>query len=152
MSPEQAKGREADKRSDIWAFACVLYEMLTGRRAFDGDDMTEVLGAVVRLEPNWEALPSDVPAAGAHAAATLPGQGSPRANRRRLGSRSFILDHHAGLAVADRGLRRCRCHRDRAGIAWRGMAAAGGLIALLAGAGVWLADARRSGATFGDRA
>ena len=61
MSPEQAKGREADKRSDIWAFGCVLYEMLTGRRAFDGEDMTEVLGAVVRLEPNWEALSSDVP-------------------------------------------------------------------------------------------
>ena len=46
MSPEQAKGREADKRSDIWAFGCVLYEMLTGRRAFDGDDITDVLGAV----------------------------------------------------------------------------------------------------------
>ena len=61
MSPEQAKGREADKRSDIWAFGCVLFEMLTGRRAFDGDDMPEVLGAVVRLEPNWEALSSEVP-------------------------------------------------------------------------------------------
>ena len=61
MTPEQAKGREADKRSDMWAFGCVLYEMLTGRRAFDGEDMTDVLGAVVRLEPNWEALPSDVP-------------------------------------------------------------------------------------------
>src|SRR5688572_2930934 len=44
MSPEQAKGRDADKRSDIWAFGCVLYEILTGRRAFDGEDMTEVLG------------------------------------------------------------------------------------------------------------
>jgi serine/threonine protein kinase len=61
VSPEQAKGREADKRSDIWAFGAVLYEMLTGRRAFDGEDMTDVLGAVVRLEPNWEALPPDVP-------------------------------------------------------------------------------------------
>ena len=61
MSPEQAKGREADKRSDIWAFGAVLYEMLTGRRAFDGEDMTDVLGAVVRLDPNWESLPSDVP-------------------------------------------------------------------------------------------
>src|SRR6185436_18846496 len=61
MAPEQAKGREADERSDIWAFGCVLYEMLTGRRAFDGEEMAGVLGAVVRLEPNWEALPSDVP-------------------------------------------------------------------------------------------
>ena len=61
MSPEQAKGREADKRSDIWGFGTVVYEMLTGRRAFDGDDLTEVLGAVVRLEPNWQALPAEVP-------------------------------------------------------------------------------------------
>jgi serine/threonine protein kinase len=53
MAPEQAKGRPADKRSDVWAFGAVLYEMLTGTRAFDGDDMTNVLGAVVRLEPDW---------------------------------------------------------------------------------------------------
>ena len=58
MAPEQAKGREADKRSDIWAFGCVLYEMLAGRRPFDGEDTTDVLGAVVRLEPTWEASPS----------------------------------------------------------------------------------------------
>ena len=62
MSPEQAKGRAVDKRSDVWAFGVVLYEMLTGQRAFDGEDMTEVLGAVVRLEPNCDALPPDVPA------------------------------------------------------------------------------------------
>jgi serine/threonine-protein kinase len=60
MSPEQAKGRDADKRSDIWAFGCVVYEMLTGQRAFDGEDMTDVLGAVVRLEPKWEAFPADL--------------------------------------------------------------------------------------------
>jgi hypothetical protein len=61
MSPEQAKGREADKRSDVWAFGCVLFEILTGRRAFDGDDVVDVLGAVARLEPNWQTLPGDVP-------------------------------------------------------------------------------------------
>jgi serine/threonine protein kinase len=63
MAPEQTKGRDADKRSDIWAFVCVFYEMLTGRRTFDGEDMTDVLGAVVRLEPTWVAFPADVPPA-----------------------------------------------------------------------------------------
>src|SRR5436305_1320366 len=57
MAPEQAKGRPADKRSDIWAFGCVLFEMLTGTRAFDGEDIVDVLGAVARLDPNWGALP-----------------------------------------------------------------------------------------------
>lgn len=63
MSPEQAKGRPADKRSDIWAFGCVLYEMLSGRRAFPGDDVTETLAAVIKTEPDWAALPHGVPAA-----------------------------------------------------------------------------------------
>ena len=61
MSPEQAKGRAADKRSDIWAFGCVLYEMLTGRRAFGGDDVPDTLAAVLRGEPDWSALPSEMP-------------------------------------------------------------------------------------------
>ncbi|MGQ0732344.1 MAG: protein kinase domain-containing protein [Acidobacteriota bacterium] len=60
MAPEQAKGKQVDKRADIWAFGCVLYEMLTSRRAFDGDDITDVLGAVARLEPDWAALPPEV--------------------------------------------------------------------------------------------
>jgi serine/threonine-protein kinase len=63
MSPEQAKGRPADKRSDVWAFACVLYEMLTGRRAFRGDDVSETLAAVLRADPDWTALPEDLPPA-----------------------------------------------------------------------------------------
>jgi serine/threonine-protein kinase len=61
MAPEQAKGRPADKRSDVWAFGCVLYEMLTGKRAFDGEDMTDVIAAIVRGEPDWTAVPSAVP-------------------------------------------------------------------------------------------
>jgi eukaryotic-like serine/threonine-protein kinase len=62
MSPEQARGRIVDKRTDIWAFGCVLFEMLSGKRAFEGEDITETIAAVVRGEPNWDALPKDVPA------------------------------------------------------------------------------------------
>src|SRR5439155_2705473 len=62
MSPEQAKGRAADKRSDVWAFGCVLYEMLTGKRAFEGEDVSDTVAAVLRGEPDWSALPANTPA------------------------------------------------------------------------------------------
>jgi len=61
MSPEQSKGRPSDKRSDIWAFGAVLYEMLTGRRAFEGEDVSETLANVLKTEPDWAALPAAVP-------------------------------------------------------------------------------------------
>ena len=61
MSPEQAKGKTVDKRTDIWAFGCVLFEMLTGKMAFPGDNITEILAAVVRGEPDWAALPAETP-------------------------------------------------------------------------------------------
>ena len=57
MSPEQARGRAADKRSDVWAFGCVLYEMLTGKRAFEGDDVSDALASVLKSDPAWSALP-----------------------------------------------------------------------------------------------
>jgi hypothetical protein len=62
MSPEQAKGRNADKRSDVWAFGCVLYEMLAGKRAFEGEDLSDTLASVIKGEPDWTALPAGVPA------------------------------------------------------------------------------------------
>ena len=58
MSPEQARGKSVDKRSDIWAFGCVLYEMLTGQRPFAGDDVSDTLAAVLRAEPAWKKLPA----------------------------------------------------------------------------------------------
>src|SRR5262245_39257232 len=61
MSPEQAKGRPADKRSDVWAFGCVLFEMLTGRRPFAGEDVAETLAQVLTKEPGWSLLPPETP-------------------------------------------------------------------------------------------
>jgi serine/threonine protein kinase len=60
MSPEQAKGRPADKRSDLWAFGCVVYEMLTGRRPFGGEDIAETLAHILTKEPDWTALPAQL--------------------------------------------------------------------------------------------
>ena len=57
MAPEQAKGKPADKRSDIWAFGCILYEMLTGKRAFEGDDVADTLANVLKIQPEWTRLP-----------------------------------------------------------------------------------------------
>ena len=61
MSPEQARGLPVDKRTDIWAFGCVLFEMLAGRRPFSGDTVTDVLVSIVERQPDWTALPPATP-------------------------------------------------------------------------------------------
>jgi Tol biopolymer transport system component len=63
MAPEQARGKVVDRRADVWAFGCVLYEMLAGRRTFASDDVTDTLTAVLRDPPDWNALPAETPAA-----------------------------------------------------------------------------------------
>jgi serine/threonine-protein kinase len=60
MSPEQAKGRPADKRSDVWAFGCVLYEILTSKPAFAGEDISDTLANILKREPDWTILPSEL--------------------------------------------------------------------------------------------
>jgi serine/threonine-protein kinase len=99
MSPEQAKGRAADKRSDIWAFGCVLYEMVTGKRPFDGEDVGDTLAAVLRGEPDWTALASSVPAA----IRALLQSCLEKDPRKRLGNIStilFLLQHRESLAAS----------------------------------------------------
>ncbi len=62
MSPEQARGKAVDKRTDIWAFGCVLYEMLTARPAFRGETVSDTIAAILEREPDWSALPAQTPA------------------------------------------------------------------------------------------
>ena len=61
MSPEQARGLPLDRRTDIWAFGCVLYEMLAGRRAFSGETISDTIAAILGREPDWTALPPALP-------------------------------------------------------------------------------------------
>jgi serine/threonine protein kinase len=99
MSPEQAKGRAADKRSDVWAFGCVLYEMLSGRRAFDGEDIVDTLGAVTRLDPDWTVLPAGVPLA----IRTLIQRCLAKDRRQRIADMSvvsFVMTEKASLEPA----------------------------------------------------
>jgi eukaryotic-like serine/threonine-protein kinase len=98
MSPEQAKGKPVDKRTDIWAFGCVLYEMLAGRRAFEGEDVSDTLAAILRGEPDWTRLPA-LPAS----VDMLIRRCLERDWRRRIGSMStvrFVLEAPAVLSPA----------------------------------------------------
>ena len=98
MSPEQAKGKPVDKRADIWAFGCVLYEMLAGRRAFEGEDVSETLAAILRGEPDWTRLPA-LPSA----VRTLLRRCVERDWRRRVASMStvrFVLEDPEVLSPA----------------------------------------------------
>ena len=61
MAPEQAKGHTVDRRADVWAFGVVLFEILTGTRAFEGDGIADTLGNVMKVEPNWQRLPASIP-------------------------------------------------------------------------------------------
>ena len=97
MAPEQAKGQRVDKRADVWAFGCVLYEMLSGRRAFGGDDVSDMLASVLKSDPDWRALPADLPPA----IRLLIERLLVKDRRRRVGDLStalFLLNEAAVLA------------------------------------------------------
>jgi serine/threonine protein kinase len=140
MAPEQAKGRAADKRCDVWAFGCVLYEMLTGKRAFDGEDVGDTLAAVLRGEPDWGALPADVPPA----IRTLIQRCLAKDRRQRIADISvaqFVLDDPASVAPATAASGRFATIAPRPPL-WRRIAIPSStwLIGVaMAGAAVWFA-------------
>ncbi len=97
MSPEQAKGRATDKRTDVWAFGCVLYEMLAGKRAFSGENLSDTLANVLKSDPDWSALPSNLPAP----IRTLIEQCLDKDLGGRIpdiSTAQFLLSHHVRLA------------------------------------------------------
>src|SRR5262249_2776995 len=98
MSPEQAKGRAADKRSDVWAFGCVLFEMLTGRRAFEGDDVSDTLAAVLRGDPPLDALPPSLPLP-IHALLKGCLERNPRDRGSDMSTAVFVLKHDPSRTV-----------------------------------------------------
>jgi Tol biopolymer transport system component len=132
MSPEQAKGRGADKRSDVWAFGCVFYEMLTGSRAFASDNVQETLALVLTKEPDWLALPSEVPAV---VRTLLEGclAKDPRKRVADVSVAEFLLaERNAALLSGQASIGRSVTRRER--LAWAaGLAAAVAVASALAG-------------------
>ena len=140
MSPEQARGKAVDKRADIWAFGVVLFEMLTGRRAFRGDDVSETLAAVIMQEPDWRALPEAAPPSLRGLLARCLKK-DPKARLRDIGDARLQIEELLTGVPADAGARSVPAAVPR----WRRLVpwAAAGVVALgsmLIGAAV----ARRS--------
>jgi hypothetical protein len=137
MAPEQARGKPVDKRADIWAFGCVLYEMLTGRRAFDGDDVTMVMANIVKSEPDWKLLPAETPVA---VDTVLRGclQKDPRRRIRDIGDVRLVLDRTLAVADGQRNVSAAlpSSTRFRRALPWVAGAIAGGV---LTGSAAWTA-------------
>ena len=137
MSPEQANGKTADRRADIWSFGAVLYELLTGKPAFKGESVSDTLASVLKLDPDWSALPAETPAA----VRTLLTRCLTKDRKERLqaiGEARIVLRNPgaADLKAAPPAAKAL----SRAGIA--GMIA-GGVIAMIVGAALlnWLRPA-----------
>ena len=99
MAPEQARGRAVDKRADVWAFGVVLFEMLTGTRAFPGDDVSDTLATVLKFDPDWNRLPADTPAPIRRLLKRCLTK-DPKLRLRECGS--ALVDIHEALATPER--------------------------------------------------
>jgi serine/threonine protein kinase len=129
MAPEQAKGKPVDKRADIWAFGCVLYELLTARRPFPGEDLTDTIVSVVSKEPDWSLLPKSLPpAVGTLLRRCL--EKDPRVRLRDIGDARSDLNTTAAPETPPPSPAR----------SWTAAAAAATVALILGAAGGWLAQ------------
>ena len=137
MPPEQAKGRLIDRRADIWSFGAVLFEMLTGERAFPGEDSAETIAAVLGRDPDWSLLPAATP----RIIRTLLHRCLERDPRRRLDSAAAIrLEIEEALTRPERGEVAAPPSGAHTFVPWTiAVAALAGLIATLAAWGPWRA-------------
>jgi serine/threonine protein kinase/Tol biopolymer transport system component len=133
MSPEQARGGSIDRRTDIWAFGCVLYEMLSGCRAFDGSSAPDVLAAVVRGEPDWARLPAEMPSRSRELVQRCLRKDA-RQRLRDIGDARLELEEPTAGLADDRA---ARPRRSRSELAAWSIAAAAAVLAALALARPW---------------
>jgi serine/threonine-protein kinase len=135
MSPEQAHGKAVDKRADIWAFGCVLYEMLTGRRAFEGESVSDTLAAVFRGQPDWTALPYETPSP-IRALLRRCLDRDPRERIADLGAALFLIKEYGTLEAGPVEGEPARATRRRVAVVGAAALLVG---AAAAGTGVWIA-------------
>jgi serine/threonine-protein kinase len=133
MAPEQARGKSVDRRADIWAFGCVVFEMLTGARAFPGSDVSDVFASILKTEPKWSALPSHTPPAIQRLLRRCLDK-DPRRRMQSLGdARVEIEDAIAGTPETLRASSGARVSRWRAVLPWSIAA----VVAALGAAALW---------------
>jgi serine/threonine-protein kinase len=141
MSPEQARGKSVDKRTDIWAFGCVLFEMISGRRAFSGETVSDTIAAILERDPPWDQLPQATPLA----VRRLLGRCLEKDSKRRLrdiGDARIELDDALGNHADDERSRRKSMTR-RTAISALGAAAAGVAVGGVLGSAWWRRPAPR---------
>jgi Tol biopolymer transport system component len=144
MAPEQAKGRALDKRADIWAFGVVLFEMLTGRRAFEGDDVSTILASVLMRDPDWTALPAGTPTDLRNLLHRCL-ERDPKLRLRDIGEARVLLGNPDAMSAAAPSAMPASAASTRARAVWV-VAAVASIIGVMAG-GFWLGGAGRPGAS-----
>lgn len=144
MSPEQARGKETDRRTDIWAFGCILYESLSGQRAFSGETVPDAIGAILHLEPDWSKLPARTPERVRELLRLCLEKDPARRLRDAGDARLEIESALAGMSQSGSGAG--AIGPARAPFAWRTAASVLVAVALVGGAALWLrARAARAG-------